>query len=405
MKSILLLLALVIPATLHARSIDEVPSPKQGGARGWISDPLNRVAFGDRDAINGCCARLWRETGVELAAAVVDRTDGRSPKEFATALFSAWGVGDRTRQDGVLLLVVLDAHRAEIEVGRALPDRVPPYRLNQLVQSEIVPYMKRGDVGGGMRAGIQALDRLLRELGIGIPHAGIASGSAALVDAGAPQPAAQMPYVAPPATTPPAPVTPPPADLPHPHPPDDPGIVGWGMLATFVGLFLYLLALPLKLVHHVLGGGAPTCKTCNLKMVAVPQPEAGRHLERAEQLEEELGSATHEVWTCTGCGKFSVHTSGRWFTRYSSCPGCHHYTARKSSATVESATYTSSGYGETTTDCSFCSYHDVSRYTIAMLVESRSSSSDSSWSSSDSSSSSSFGGGSSDGSGGGGGSW
>ena len=56
---------------------------------------------------------------------------GKSPKRVATDLFNYWGIGSMQRENGVLVLVVKNAKRVEIEVGLALNrDFVRPWDSN-----------------------------------------------------------------------------------------------------------------------------------------------------------------------------------------------------------------------------------------------------------------------------------
>jgi uncharacterized protein len=41
-------------------------------------------------------------------------------KRFATRLFNSWGLGDRRKNNGVLLLVSTGDRRVEVEIGRGL---------------------------------------------------------------------------------------------------------------------------------------------------------------------------------------------------------------------------------------------------------------------------------------------
>ena len=46
--------------------------------------------------------------------------DRREVKRFATRLFNSWGLGDRRKNNGVLLLVSTGDRRVEVEIGRGL---------------------------------------------------------------------------------------------------------------------------------------------------------------------------------------------------------------------------------------------------------------------------------------------
>jgi uncharacterized protein len=104
-------------------------------------------------------------------------------------------------------------------------------------------------------------------------------------------------------------------------------------------------------------------------------------------MEEKLKSVDYDVWKCEACSHIEQWNYPNRFSKYSECPYCKTHAFYSSGRrTIESATYHSSGRGEETHTCKYCSRAKTSTYTIAQLVASTSSSS------SDSSSSSSSGG-------------
>jgi uncharacterized protein len=139
------------------------------------------------------------------------------------------------------------------------------------------------------------------------------------------------------------------------------------------------------------------CNVCQGKMEKLGEKADDEFLSESAQMEEKLNSGDYDVWKCISC-----HAVEMWFyknswSKYEECPKCKTlalYT--KSSRTIRSASYSSSGEGERTKLCKFCQHSVVSTYSIPMLTHSDSSSS--SFSSS-SSSGGSWGGGSSGGGG------
>jgi hypothetical protein len=67
--------------------------------------------------LNRLIDQLERDTGAEIAVVILRRTQGATPKEYATELFNRWGVGKREADNGVLMLVALGDRRVEIENG------------------------------------------------------------------------------------------------------------------------------------------------------------------------------------------------------------------------------------------------------------------------------------------------
>lgn len=142
-----------------------------------------------------------------------------------------------------------------------------------------------------------------------------------------------------------------------------------------------------------------TCPGCGQRLALVNEAQDDAHLSPEENLEENLGSIDHMVWTCSGCDFTKKEPWNAWLSGYSACPQCMRRTTATESRTLRAATYDHSGQGLRIRDCRNCGFHDESTYSIPRKTRSSSSSSSSSGSSS-----SGFGGGRSSG-GGGGASW
>jgi len=141
------------------------------------------------------------------------------------------------------------------------------------------------------------------------------------------------------------------------------------------------------------------CPKCRAVMRKLGENEEDRFLSQAQQMEESLHSADHDVWLCGECG-----ATARWVypgteSKYGKCPSCKSLAYYlETDHTLVPASYDSRGKGETIHVCKFCGTRKSETYSIARLTDSSSSSS-SSDSSSSSSSGSSWGGGDSGGGG------
>ncbi|HEY0652580.1 MAG TPA: TPM domain-containing protein [Chryseosolibacter sp.] len=138
------------------------------------------------------------------------------------------------------------------------------------------------------------------------------------------------------------------------------------------------------------------CNACHSRMEKLSEKADDEFLPESAQMEEKLRSGNYDVWKCTSCNAVEMWFYKNSWSKYEACPKCKtlaFYT--KSSRTLRSASYTSSGEGERTKACKFCHHTAVSTYSIPMLTRSESSSS----SFSSSSSGGSWGGGSSSGGG------
>lgn len=121
------------------------------------------------------------------------------------------------------------------------------------------------------------------------------------------------------------------------------------------------------------------CNVCNAPMRKLGEKEDDQYLSESAQMEEKLKSGDYDVWLCTSCGATELWFYKNSWSKYEDCPKCKTIAFHtKSTRTLRSATYSSSGEGERTKVCKFCNHTAVSTYTIPRLERSTSSSSSSS---------------------------
>jgi uncharacterized protein len=371
-------------------SVTGLESPRPDG---WIVDQANVLDIGTEDKLNTLAEQLYRTKQIELAIVVVDDVR-ETPKQFATKLFDHWKIGNAQTNTGVLVLMVMNKRRLEIETGTGIEGALPAAWLADMQAEKMVPRFKQKDFPGGLVAGVQAIhDHLAAAPGEspapGTPGEYRDNGSA----------------VTPPTELPPTTLQPSAPREPQyiAPPPEDEGGVPVGPLAAGGAGLLGL------------GGGAAlfarhrkrqrTCMTCqpNRPMLPLSEIEDDQHLEAGQKTEEQLGSVDYEVVVCPGCQDARTLRHNKWFSGFSRCSSCSYKTLSSSSRTIVHATYDHGGQVQVTEDCRHCSYHNT--YTRYTSKKTRPSTSTSSFSSSSrSSGGGSFGGGSSRG-GGAGSSW
>jgi len=384
------MLALVaLPAA--AVVVEDIPSPRPAG---WTVDLTGTLQPDTVRALDQLGDEVKTQTGAELAVVVVPSTDGVPQRQFATELANRWGLGDREKNNGVLVFAALDDRAAEIVLGEGIDDAGLVTVALDIMHGEMVPRFRAGDPAGAIYHG--ALASAQRILGASPTAAGAAlpavtpppEAIAALLRSASQPVPSQATY---------------PAGVPVGG-----GGRGLALLATAGGLTL------LGGTGLVLRRRRPRqCKDCRIPMVRLDEAEDDAHLAPAEQVEERVGSVDYDVWMCPACNLTEKLRYGAFFTSYATCPQCGARTASSTSWTEREATTSSEGRARVDESCEHCDYRQSFTRVIPRVVErepstgvsrssaysSSSSSSSSSRSSSSRPSSSGFGGGRSGGGG------
>jgi uncharacterized protein len=71
-------------------------------------------------------------------------------EEYAVKLYERAGIGAKGKDNGVLILVAVDEHRARIEVGYGLEGVLTDGTCGEIIRTEMLPAFRKGDYGEGL---------------------------------------------------------------------------------------------------------------------------------------------------------------------------------------------------------------------------------------------------------------
>lgn len=126
------------------------------GADGFVADGAAIVPAESAARMNDLLGALLRATDVELVAATQLSLDGASITERSSEIFERWKIGDRTRGNrGVLLLIAAEEQRVRLEVSYGLEGILTDAFVSYVEHEQMVPYFARGRIGEGVEASVE----------------------------------------------------------------------------------------------------------------------------------------------------------------------------------------------------------------------------------------------------------
>ncbi len=128
---------------------------------GRIVDQANVIPASMRAALEAKLADLESKSGIQLVVATVNSLQGEEIEPYANELFRTWKLGEKTKNNGVLLLVAPNEHRVRIEVGYGLEGTLTDALSKVIITNAIAPRFKTGDFGGGISRGIDDIITVL----------------------------------------------------------------------------------------------------------------------------------------------------------------------------------------------------------------------------------------------------
>jgi len=151
--------AIIVVSTAAAATAAPAPDfPKPIGRVNDFAGVLDESA--ERELVT-LLESLERETSAEVAVATVVSLDGMSVEEYANKLFSAWGVGKKGKDNGVLVLVAPTERQMRIEVGYGLEGLLPDGLTGSIIREEFVPAFRNGNYQAGILSGVRRVAGLI----------------------------------------------------------------------------------------------------------------------------------------------------------------------------------------------------------------------------------------------------
>ncbi len=80
-----------------------------------------------------------------------------SLEEYSLKVARQWGIGDKKKSNGALLLIAKNDRKMRIEVGNGMEGSLTDARASQIIRNTIAPKFRSGDYAGGVEAGVKRI--------------------------------------------------------------------------------------------------------------------------------------------------------------------------------------------------------------------------------------------------------
>ncbi len=122
-----------------------------------VVDSIGRVSAEVETQINSELISFQQSGGPQIAVAVVDSTGRATLENYSIDLARSWGIGDKEKDNGVLLLIALEDRTLRIEVGSGVEGELTDVTAGRIVDSVMLPRLRANDVDGAVRDGARAV--------------------------------------------------------------------------------------------------------------------------------------------------------------------------------------------------------------------------------------------------------
>jgi len=127
----------------------------------FVNDFAGILSPAQRQAMEQSVRDLQQKTGVQVAVVTLESLEGGQIDDFAAKLFRRWGIGQKDKNNGVLVLVALKDRKARIEVGYGLEPILPDALAGRVLDEELFPAFRQGRHAEGLERGVRRVAEII----------------------------------------------------------------------------------------------------------------------------------------------------------------------------------------------------------------------------------------------------
>jgi uncharacterized protein len=151
--TLILLLIFALPAL--------AAGPKFPPLTGRVVDDADILTASIQSQLTDMLAAHEHATGQQIVVVTLASLQGYTIEDYGYQLGRYWGIGQKGKNTGAMLIVAPKEHKVRIEVGYGLEGTLTDAISRTIIENDILPAFKRGDYNAGVMAGTKSILNVL----------------------------------------------------------------------------------------------------------------------------------------------------------------------------------------------------------------------------------------------------
>ena len=124
---------------------------------GRVVDQAGILSAATEEKLTGMLATHEQATGEQVVVVTLASLQGWPIEDFGYRLGRAWGIGEKGKNTGALLIIAPKERNVRVEVGYGLEGKLTDALSRAIIERDLVPAFRQGDFDRGVLAGTAAL--------------------------------------------------------------------------------------------------------------------------------------------------------------------------------------------------------------------------------------------------------
>ncbi len=159
---LLLFIVLCSLCSPFASAIASTPEPP-GMPAAYVEDLAGIMKDDARIKLNAYLKDLESKTTAQVVVLTIQSLDGESIEGFSIRTVEKWKLGQKGKDNGVLITIAVKDRKYRFEIGYGLESILPDSLVGSIGREYLVPYFRNNDYSGGIFLATVAIARIIAE--------------------------------------------------------------------------------------------------------------------------------------------------------------------------------------------------------------------------------------------------
>jgi uncharacterized protein len=128
---------------------------------GRVVDDAGVLSDDTKARLTGLLQQLEQKTGDQLVVVTLKSLQGQDIATYGYQLGRAWGIGQKKKNNGAVLIVAPSEHKVRIEVGYGLEGDLTDAASRIIIENAMLPQFRSGNYDAGVEQGTVEIVRLI----------------------------------------------------------------------------------------------------------------------------------------------------------------------------------------------------------------------------------------------------
>jgi len=148
-RSLIMTMLVLMPLAAAALDVPQLA--------GRINDYAGILSPGAKAGLEQKLAGFEQEQSTQVAVLIIPSLQGDDIDQFAIRVADQWKIGQKGKDNGVIILLAQAERKVRIEVGMRLEGVLPNITAARIIRDVMRPYLRGGDFDRGVEAGVEAV--------------------------------------------------------------------------------------------------------------------------------------------------------------------------------------------------------------------------------------------------------